>query len=312
MMADQEDRGPNAGAERESRCAFVALIGAPNAGKSTLLNQLVGQKVAIVTHKVQTTRTRITGVALHGPAQLVFVDTPGIFTPRRRLDRAMVSAAWAGAADGDAIVLLVDAAAGVTDEVERIIEALKQAERRVVLALNKIDRIRRDTLLALAQQLHDTGVVDEVFMISALTGDGVDDLKRYLADNAPAGPWHYPEDQVTDVTLRLLAAEITREKIYLRLHQELPYAATVETESWQDQADGSTRIEQVIHVGRDGHKGIVIGKQGRTLKALGAAAREELSQMLGRTVHLFLHVRVTQDWAEKREMYRDMGLDWVD
>ncbi|MBK5912303.1 GTPase Era [Rhodothalassium salexigens] len=295
-----------------TRCGFVALIGAPNAGKSTLLNQLVGQKVAIVTHKVQTTRTRITGIALDGAAQLVFLDTPGIFQPKRRLDRAMVSAAWEGAGDADMVVLLVDAAAGVTDEVQAILDRLADSDRRVVLALNKIDRIRRDSLLALSQRLFDTGLIDAVFMISALTGDGVEDLKHHLAGRAPEGPWHYPEDQVTDVTQRLLAAEITREKVYLRLHQELPYAVTVETEDWQDRADGSVRIEQVIHVTRDTHKGIVIGKGGRTLKALGEAARADLGALLERPVHLFLHVRVTPDWADKRDHYRDMGLDWVE
>ena len=296
----------------DTRCGFVALIGAPNAGKSTLLNTLVGTKIAIVTHKVQTTRARLIGIALDGPAQLVFVDTPGIFAPRRRLDRAMVQAAWSGAADADLIVLLVDAKKGVDDEVSRIVDGLKAAGRTAILALNKVDTVRRDSLLALSAALNDTGVFDETFMISALTGDGVADLQAHLAASVPPGPWLYPEDQITDVTQRLLAAEITREKVYLRLHQELPYASTVETEAWREQKDGSVRIEQVIHVARDSQKGIVIGKGGRTLKTIGELARQDMEAAFDRRVHLFLHVRVSQRWAEDREHYLDMGLEYVD
>ncbi|NVJ98477.1 MAG: GTPase Era [Alphaproteobacteria bacterium] len=298
----------------ETRCGFVALIGAPNAGKSTLLNAVVGAKVAIVTHKVQTTRTRITGIALEEDhnAQLVFIDTPGIFQPKRRLDRAMVNAAWKGSEDAEETILLIDAKKGFSEEVEKIVEALKNAGRTVHLAINKIDTVKRDSLLALAQSLSETGVFDEIFMISALNGDGVADLKAFLAKRAPVGPWMYPEDQVADVTMRILAAEVTREKVYLRLHDELPYATTVETEKWEDRKDGSVRIEQVIHVQRETQKGIVIGKGGTMLKKLGQMAREELEEMLGRKVHLFLHVRVTERWADDRTVYQDMGLDFVE
>lgn len=294
------------------KCGFVALIGAPNAGKSTLLNAMVGAKVAIVTHKVQTTRTRITGIAMHDSTQLVFIDTPGIFQPKRRLDRAMVNAAWKGSEDAETTLLLVDAKKGMTEEVERIVEGLKQANRSAILILNKIDGIKRDGLLVLAQQLNEAFDFTETFMISALTGDGVADLKSFLADKAPAGPWMYPEDQVADVTMRLLAAEITREKIYLRLHEELPYHTTVETEKWEERKDGSVRIEQVIHVQRETQKGIVIGKGGSMLKLLGQMAREEMEEEFGCKVHLFLHVRTTERWAEDRTMYQDMGLDFVD
>ncbi|SDE35408.1 GTPase Era [Kordiimonas lacus] len=298
----------------ETRCGFVALIGAPNAGKSTLLNAMVGAKVAIVTHKVQTTRTRITGIAMEDDhnAQLVFIDTPGIFQPKRRLDRAMVNAAWKGSEDAEETVLLIDAKKGLSEEVERIVKALKDAGRKVHLAINKIDTVRRDSLLALAQELSETGVFDEIFMISAMKGDGVADLKAFLAKRAPVGPWMYPEDQVADVTMRILAAEVTREKVFLRLHDELPYATTVETEKWEERKDGSVRIEQVIHVQRETQKGIVIGKGGTMLKMLGQMAREELEEMFDRKVHLFLHVRVTERWAEDRTMYQDMGLDFVE
>ncbi|MFC3050768.1 GTPase Era [Kordiimonas pumila] len=294
------------------RCGFVALIGAPNAGKSTLLNSLVGAKVAIVTHKVQTTRTRITGIAMHGKTQLIFIDTPGIFEPKRRLDRAMVSAAWKGSEDAETTVFLVDSKRGVTDEVEHIIDGLKNAKRKAILALNKIDGLRRDTLLALTQKLNETGVFTDIFMISALNGDGVTDLKAFLSAKAPSGPWMYPDDQISDITMRVLAAEITREKVYLRLHDELPYATTVETEKWEERADGSVRIEQVIHVERETQKGIVIGKAGSMLKTLGKMAREEMEQEFDRRVHLFLHVRTTERWADDRTMYKDMGLDFVD
>lgn len=298
--------------QTETRCGFVALIGAPNAGKSTLLNALVGAKVAIVTHKVQTTRTKITGIGLHENAQLIFIDTPGIFAPKRRLDRAMVSAAWKGSEDAETTALLVDARKGVNDEVEHIIAGLKDAKRKAVLVLNKIDLVRRENLLALAQSLYETGVFTETFMVSALTGDGVNDLKAFLAEQAPVGPWMYPEDQIADVTMRLLAAEITREKIYLRLHDELPYATTVETESWEDRKDGSVKITQVIHVERDSQKGIVIGRGGSMLKLLGQMAREDMEENFERKVHLFLHVRVTERWADDRTMYKDMGLDYVE
>ncbi|WP_417451240.1 GTPase Era [Kordiimonas sp.] len=294
------------------RCGFVALIGAPNAGKSTLLNALVGAKVAIVTHKVQTTRTRVTGIGMHENTQLVFIDTPGIFAPKRRLDRAMVSAAWKGSEDAETTLLLIDAKKGLNEEAQHIVDGLKSAKRRAILAINKIDTVRREKLLALASQMHETGVFDDIFMISALTGDGVADLKAHLSALAPEGPFMYPEDQIADVTLRLLAAEITREKIYLRLHDELPYATTVETEKWEERKDGSVRIEQVIHVERDSQKGIVIGKHGSMLKILGQLAREDMQENFDRKVHLFLHVRVTERWAEDRTVYQDMGLDYVD
>lgn len=298
--------------ENTTRCGFVAIIGAPNAGKSTLLNALVGAKVAIVTHKVQTTRTKVTGIGMYENTQLVFIDTPGIFEPKRRLDRAMVNAAWKGSEDAEITVLLIDAKKGRNEEVERIITGLKNAKRQAILAINKIDTIKREQLLALAQDLHETGVFDEVFMISALKGDGVNDLLKHLASRAPEGPFMYPEDQIADVTLRILAAEITREKIYLRLHDELPYATTVETEKWEERKDGSVRIEQVIHVERDSQKGIVIGKQGAMLKLLGQMAREDMEASFERRVHLFLHVRVTERWAEDRTVYADMGLDFVE
>lgn len=301
----------NEGAEGTS-CGFVALIGAPNAGKSTLLNQMVGAKVAIVTHKVQTTRTRITGIGMHEKAQLVFIDTPGIFEPKRRLDRAMVSAAWKGSEDAESTVLLVDARKGMTEDVERIIKGLEAANRDAILTLNKIDGMKRENLLALMAELNETGVFTDTFLISALTGDGVNDLKAFLADRAPEGPWMYPEDQISDTTMRILAAEITREKVYLRLHDELPYSTTVETEKWEDRKDGSVRIEQVIHVERETQKGIVIGKGGLMLKKLGQMAREEMEEEFQRKVHLFLHVRTTERWADDKTMYQDMGLDFVD
>jgi GTP-binding protein Era len=295
-----------------TKCGFVALIGAPNAGKSTLLNSMVGAKVAIVTHKVQTTRTRITGIGMHEDTQLVFIDTPGIFEPKRRLDRAMVNAAWKGSEDAETTLLLVDAKKGLTEEVERIIEGLKTAKRAAILVLNKIDGMRRDSLLALIAAMNEAFDFTETFMVSALKGDGVNDLKAHLAGLAPAGPWMYPEEQIADVTMRILASEITREKVYLRLHDELPYHTTVETEKWEERKDGSVRIEQVIHVQRETQKGIVIGKGGSMLKMLGQMAREEMEEEFGHKVHLFLHVRTTERWAEDRTMYQDMGLDFVD
>lgn len=294
-----------------TRCGFVALIGAPNAGKSTLLNALVGAKVAIVTHKVQTTRSRITGIAIEAASQLVFVDTPGIFAPRRRLDRAMVSAAWQGARDADLTALLIDVRRGIDDDVERILKGLKGAGGQTILLLNKIDLVKKPTLLELAAALDRSGLFSETFMISALNGDGVADLKARFAAAVPEGPWLYPEDQLSDISERLLAAEATREQIYLRLHQELPYATTVETESWHEQEDGSVRIEQLIFVQRNSQKGIVIGKGGKALKAIGAAARQEMERLFERRVHLFLYVKVSEKWAERPDHYSKIGLDFV-
>jgi len=292
------------------RCGFVALIGAPNTGKSTLLNRLVGAKVSIVTPKVQTTRTRVLGITLRGAAQVIFIDTPGIFQPRRRLDRAMVAAAWSGAADADLVVLLVDAEKGVTGDTGRIVEGLGKAGRKAILALNKIDLVRRESLLALSAELNETGIFTDTFMISAATGDGVDDLMDALITRLPEGPWLYPEDQLSDMPERLLAAEITREKLFLQLRQELPYALTVETEEWEERPDGSVRVGQVIYVQRDSQKAIVLGRGGQRIKSVGAAAREELEGMLGCKVHLFLFVKVREKWGEDPERYRDWGLDF--
>jgi GTP-binding protein Era len=296
------------------RAGFVALIGEPNAGKSTLTNQMVGAKVSIVTHKVQTTRARIRGVALEGDAQIVFVDTPGLFRPRRRLDRAMVAAAWGGAADADVIVLLVEAHRGVTEGVETILEQLEEVGkgRKVALAINKIDRVEAPALLALTKEMNDRFPFVETFMISAEKGHGCEDLRRWLADQMPEGPWLYPEDQIADLPLRMIAAEMTREKLTLRLHQELPYQLTVETENWEERKDGSARVDQVVYVMRDGHKGIVLGKKGETIKAVGKAAREELEEFLGRKIHLFLQVKVRPNWLEEAERYSEMGLDFRD
>ncbi len=296
------------------RAGFIALIGEPNAGKSTLLNRMVGAKVSIVTHKVQTTRARIRGVAIEGEAQLVFVDTPGLFAPRRRLDRAMVAAAWSGAVDADLIVLLVEAHRGVTEGVERILEGLADLPggRRVALAINKIDRVKSEALLGLTKTLNDRYDFAETFMISAEKGHGVGDLRAWLAGEMPEGPWLYPEDQIADLPMRMIAAEITREKLTLRLHQELPYQLTVETESWEEREDGSARIDQVIYVVRDGHKGIVLGKKGETIKGVSQAARTELEEFLGRRVHLFLQVKVRPNWLDEAERYSEMGLDFKD
>ena len=297
-----------------TRAGFIALIGEPNAGKSTLLNRMVGAKVSIVTHKVQTTRARIRGVAIEGEAQLVFVDTPGLFQPRRRLDRAMVAAAWGGAADADIVVLLVEAHRGITEGVERILEKLAEIARGrpVALAINKIDRVRAETLLGLTREMNDRFEFVRSFMISAEKGHGVDDLRHWLSETVPEGPWLYPEDQIADLPLRMIAAEITREKLTLRLHQELPYQLTVETESWQDRDDGSARIDQIIYVARDGHKGIVLGKRGETIKAVSQAARVELEEFLGRRVHLFTQVKVRPGWLEEAERYSEIGLDFKD
>ncbi|MBT6116704.1 MAG: GTPase Era, partial [Rhodospirillaceae bacterium] len=301
------------------RCGFVALIGAPNAGKSTLLNALVRSKVSIVSPKVQTTRARVLGIGIHGDSQVVYIDTPGIFAPKRRLERAMVRAAWAGASDADLRVLLIDAARvaprkdrgkdGREDEdVARILEGLREAGGKAILALNKIDRIKPQALLALAERYGATGLFDEIFMISALTGDGVADLRDHLAAQVPAGPWHYPEDQVADMPMRLLASEITREKLFLQLHEELPYALTVETEDWQERKDGSARIAQVIYVRRENQKAIVLGRGGARIKEIGAAARKDLETMLDRRIHLFLFVKVRENWVDDPERYRDWGL----
>jgi len=293
------------------RAGFVALIGEPNAGKSTLLNRMVGAKVSIVTHKVQTTRARIRGIAIEGDSQIVFVDTPGLFRPRRRLDRAMVAAAWGGAADADVVVLMVEAHRGVTAGVERILERLPEVAkgRTVALAINKIDRVEAPVLLGLTKELNDRFPFAETFLISAEKGYGVDDLRVWLAENLPEGPWLYPEDQIADLPMRMIAAEITREKLTLRLHQELPYQLTVETEGWEERKDGSARIDQVIYVARDGHKGILLGRKGETIKAVGQAARTEQETMLGRKVHLFLQVKVRPGWLDEAERFSAIGLD---
>jgi GTPase len=296
----------------ETRAGFVAVIGAPNAGKSTLVNALVGQKVAIVSPKAQTTRARILGIAIAGGTQILLVDTPGIFEPRRRLDRAMVSAAWTGAQDADLVLLVIDSAAAGAAEVQRIIESLAQLRHPLILVLNKIDLVNKAELLALAADLTTRLQPDKVFMISASQGDGVPDLKQALAQTMPPGPWLYPEDEVSDATDRMIAAELTREQIVNQLYQELPYATAVETETWQDRPDGSTEIRQQILVERDSQKAIVIGKGGRRLKDIGAAARGEIAQHLGRPVHLFLHVKVNPRWDEDRGLYREIGLEWAD
>jgi GTP-binding protein Era len=296
----------------DTRAGFAAVIGAPNAGKSTLVNALVGQKVAIVSPKAQTTRSRLMGIAIESNVQILLVDTPGIFEPRRRLDRAMVAAAWTGAHDADLILLVIDVAAGVTAEVDRIIASITKREHPLVLALNKIDLVNKPQLLALSSDLTERLNPDQVFMISAADGDGVHDLKTALASAMPAGPWLYPEDEVSDATDRMAAAELTREQIVNQLYQELPYATAVETETWQDRADGSTEIRQQILVERDSQKAIVIGKGGQRLKAIGAAARAEIARHLGRPVHLFLHVKVNPRWDEDRGLYREIGLEWAD
>lgn len=297
-----------------TRAGFVALIGEPNAGKSTLLNRMVGAKVSIVTHKVQTTRARIRGVAIEGESQIVFVDTPGIFRPTRRLDRAMVAAAWGGAADADVIILLIEAHRGMTKGVEAIIEALKERTdgRRISLAINKIDRVPVDVLLELTRKMNESFAFEKTFLISAEKGHGVDDLREWLAAEMPEGPWLYPEDQIADLPMRMIAAEMTREKLTLQLHQELPYQLTVETENWEERKDGSARIDQVIYVARDGHKGILLGHKGETIKRISRASREELSKFLDRKVHLFLQVKVRPNWLEEAERYGEMGLDFKD
>ena len=298
--------------EDGTRAGFVAVIGAPNAGNSTLVNALVGQKVAIVSPKAQTTRARLMGIALHHQAQVLLVDTPGIFEPKRRLDRAMVAAAWTGAQDADVILLVIDAEAGLNREIERIIASIGDRKQPLFVALNKVDLVKKQVLLGPAAALTERLAPEKLFMISAAQGDGVADLKHALAKAMPEGPWLYPADDVSDATDRMIAAELTREQIVNQLHQELPYATVVETESWEDRADGATVINQQIIVERDSQKAIVIGKGGRRLKAIGAAARAEITQHLGRPVHLYLHVKVEPKWGEDRSLYREIGLDWAD
>lgn len=293
------------------RCGFVAIVGAPNAGKSTLVNQLVGAKVSIVTHKVQTTRTRVRGIAVCGNSQIVFVDTPGIFTAKRRLERAMVQAAWAGVEDADVVVVVHDASRRkVSDEARMVIEGLSDRPGELILVLNKIDLVQRERLLEITKELSQSVDFSRVFMISALSGDGTDDLLQYLAGRMPLGPWHFPEDQLSDVTLRLLASEVTREKLFLNLHQELPYALTVETESWEEFQDGSVRIEQVVYVAREQYKAMCLGKGGRNIRAVREAAQQELESTLGQKVHLFLFVKVRENWINDPERYRMLGLEF--
>lgn len=295
-----------------TRAGFVAVIGAPNAGKSTLVNALVGQKVAIVSAKAQTTRSRLMGIAIEGGAQVLLVDTPGIFEPRRRLDRAMVAAAWSGAQDADLILLVIDAAAHSNGQIEKMIQSLEDRRHPLFVALNKIDLLKKSDLLSISANITQRLRPDRVFMISAAKGDGVSDVKLALAEAVPQGPWLFPQDQISDATDRMIAAELTREQIVNQLYQELPYATAIETETWEDRPDGSTTIRQQILVERDSQKAIVIGKGGRRLKAIGAGARAEIAQHLGRPVHLFLHVKVNPRWDEDRGLYRAIGLDWTD
>ncbi|OLY45028.1 GTP-binding protein Era [Bartonella apis] len=294
----------------KTHSGFVALIGAPNVGKSTLVNRLVGTKVSIVTHKVQTTRALIRGIITHNNTQIVLVDTPGIFTPKRRLDRAMVTTAWSGAKDADMVLVLVDAAKGLDEETEEVFASLSKVKQEKILVINKVDSVPRPSLLELAKKLNEGQQFSETFMISALKGTGCDDLLDYLAKKLPEGPWYYPEDQISDMPMRQLAAEITREKLYMRLHNELPYASTVETESWEERPDGSVKINQIIYVEREGQKKIVLGTKGETIKAIGQAARKELMEILEQKVHLFLFVKVRDHWSDDPERYREMGLDY--
>jgi GTP-binding protein Era len=294
----------------DTRCGFVALIGAPNAGKSTLTNALVGTKVSIVSHKVQTTRSLVRGIALEGTTQIILVDTPGIFAPKRRLEKAMVRSAWSGAGDADAVVLLIDARAGLTEDVEAIIKGLADVRRPRAILLNKIDLVKRDSLLELAAKVAELISFDRLFMVSAQNGDGLKELREWLAQTLPLGPWLYPEDQISDAPMRSLAAEITREKLFHRLHEELPYRSTVETDSWQERKDGSVRIEQTIFVERESQRKIVLGKGGETIKAISMAARKELTEIVEAPVHLFLFVKVRENWADDPERYREMGLDF--
>ena len=294
------------------RCGLVAVLGAPNAGKSTLVNALVGQKVAIVSPKAQTTRARLMGIAIEGETQMLLVDTPGIFDPHRRLDRAMVAAAWEGAVGADRVLLTIDAAAKVGARVEAMLAGFEQRPEPKILVLNKVDIASKDALLVIAATLSERFKPEAVFMVSAINGDGVDDLRRHLAETMPEGPWHFPDDQLSDATDRMVAAELTREQLYLQLHAELPYASAVETEKWEDRKDGSTVIHQQILVERDSQKAIILGKGGSRLKAIGQAAREAISDHLERKVHLFLHVKVNPRWDEDRGLYREIGLEWAD
>ncbi len=305
--APEAETPPPAG---PTRCGFVALLGAPNAGKSTLTNALVGTKVSIVSHKVQTTRSIVRGIALEGRSQVILVDTPGIFAPKRRLERAMVASAWTHAADADVIALLVDAKRGVDEEIEALVAPLSEIRKPRALILNKIDLIRRDTLLALSAEINSRMPFDRVFMVSAHTGDGVADVRRWFAETVPPGPWLYPEDQISDAPMRMLAAEITREKMFLRLHDELPYRSTVETESWKELRDGSVRIEQTIYVERESQRKIALGKNGQAIKTISSESRAELAQILEVPVHLFLFVKVRENWADDPERYREMGLEF--
>jgi GTP-binding protein Era len=296
--------------DEPTRCGFIALIGAPNAGKSTLVNALVGTKVSIVSRKVQTTRALVRGIAIEGAAQLVLIDTPGIFAPRRRLDRAMVTTAWSGAHDADLVALLIDAKKGIDEEADAVLGRLADVRQPKALVLNKVDLVDKSTLLALAQRANDKTAFAATFMVSALSGDGVADLRRWLAEHSPPGPWHYPEDQVSDAPMRSLAAEITREKLFNRLHQELPYQSTVETETWKELPDGSVRIEQTIYVERESQRKIVLGKGGATIKGIGAEARKELAELTEQKVHLFLFVKVREGWGDDPERYRAMGVEF--
>jgi GTP-binding protein Era len=304
-MVEQDNGGPAV-----RRCGFIALIGAPNVGKSTLINAIVGAKVAIVSHKVQTTRTLLRGIAVQADSQLVFIDTPGIFQPRRRLDRAMVAGAWTGAGDADIVGAMIDARRGLDAETLALMERLAGLDRPKILIVNKVDLVEKPTLLTLVKEASERVAFAATFMVSALTGDGVADLKQWLAGHVPAGPWHYPEDQITDAPLRQLAAEITREKLYLRLHQELPYQSTVETNSWKELKDGSVRIEQTIYVERMSQRKIVLGKGGQTIKAIGAEARREIAEIAEQPVHLFLFVKVREAWGDDPERYREIGLEF--
>ena len=293
-------------------CGFVAVVGAPNAGKSTIVNALVGQKVAIVSPKAQTTRTRLMGVAMEGETQIVLIDTPGIFAPTRRLDRAMVAAAWGSLEEAEAILVMVDAAAKLTGRVERVLEGIANRPEKKYLILNKVDLTKKDKLLTIATELNGRASFDETFFVSASSGDGVPELKAHLAKLMPKGPWHFPEDEVSDAPERMLAAEITREQLYRQLHEELPYQSTVETEKFTIRPDGSAEIHQQILVARDNQRAIILGHKGERIKEIGSRARAELTELLGRKVHLFLHVKVKANWDEDRSVYRDMGLDWVD
>ncbi|MBY0224950.1 MAG: GTPase Era [Hyphomicrobium sp.] len=311
MSEDAETPVAGRNDEIPTRCGFIAVIGAPNAGKSTLVNQMVGAKVSIVSHKVQTTRVPVRGIAIEGKSQLVFIDTPGIFRPKRRLDRAMVEAAWGGAHDADIVVMLVDAAKGIEEDLECILSKLADAPHPKILVLNKVDRVTdKDRLLPLIAKISEKQTFDRVFLISALDGNGVADLKRYLAEKMPLGPWHYPEDEISDAPLRMLAAELTREKIYEFLHEELPYSTTVETTDWKPFKNGSVRVEQTIYVERDSQKAIVLGKGGQTIKNISSKSRNELAKILEHDVHLFLFVKVRENWGSDPERYREMGLDF--